>query len=221
MNFACKDFFQRIFIPSGPREETPFLLFFAGCLMSGGAAGASSLCVTYPLEYAFTRLAADGPKREFNGIMDCLLKTIAKDGPRGVYRGFAPSVGGIIVYRAGYFGLYDTMTDYVLPYCGFSKSQQHTSSMIVSKFFLALGIDIGSALLAYPLDTIRRSLMMQGGKPIEERLYHNSRECAQALWKKGGPRSFYRGAYTNCIRSVGAAMVLVLFSEIKFYTTGH
>jgi len=46
-------------------------------MASGGAAGATSLCVVYPLDFARTRLAADvgsGKDREFNGMVDCMKK---------------------------------------------------------------------------------------------------------------------------------------------------
>ena len=79
--------------------------------MSGGAAGATSLCVVYPLDFARTRLAADvgsGKAREFNGLVDCLSKVAKADGPQGLYRGFGISVIGIVAYRASYFGCFDT-----------------------------------------------------------------------------------------------------------------
>ena len=43
-------------------------------MLSGGAAGAASLCFVYPLDFARTRLAADVGKenRQFNGLVDCL-----------------------------------------------------------------------------------------------------------------------------------------------------
>jgi len=44
-------------------------------MASGGAAGATSLIVVYPLDFARTRLAADiGKKadRQFTGLLDCL-----------------------------------------------------------------------------------------------------------------------------------------------------
>ncbi|TOF86478.1 hypothetical protein CGJ15_25185, partial [Vibrio parahaemolyticus] len=77
-----------------------------------GAAGATSLCFVYPLDFARTRLAADigkGPEqREFKGLGDCLVKIFKADGPIGLYRGFGVSVQGIIIYRAAFFGFYDT-----------------------------------------------------------------------------------------------------------------
>jgi solute carrier family 25 (mitochondrial adenine nucleotide translocator), member 4/5/6/31 len=83
-------------------------------MASGGAAGATSLCFVYPLDFARTRLAADVGKagstgsREFTGLTDCLTKIFRSDGAYGLYRGFSISVVGIIVYRAAYFGTFDT-----------------------------------------------------------------------------------------------------------------
>lgn len=59
-----------------------------------------------------SRLAADvgkaGAEREFKGLGDCLGKIFKSDGLTGLYRGFGVSVQGIIIYRASYFGFYDT-----------------------------------------------------------------------------------------------------------------
>jgi solute carrier family 25 (adenine nucleotide translocator) protein 4/5/6/31 len=100
----------------GVDKKRDFWKFFAGNLASGGAAGATSLCFVYPLDFARTRLAADvgkGASREFKGLADCLIKVIfsnilflscfvkivKSDGPIGLYRGFFVSVQGIIIYR--------------------------------------------------------------------------------------------------------------------------
>jgi solute carrier family 25 (adenine nucleotide translocator) protein 4/5/6/31 len=37
-----------------------------------------------------------------------LAKIAKSDGPIGLYRGFFVSVQGIIIYRAAYFGMFDT-----------------------------------------------------------------------------------------------------------------
>lgn len=58
------------------------------------------------------RLAADvgkgAEKREFRGLGDCLKKVYKSDGLGGLYKGFGVSVQGIIIYRAAYFGFFDT-----------------------------------------------------------------------------------------------------------------
>lgn len=82
LNFAFKDYYKTIFNPYNPKTEK--VKFFFGNCASGGAAGATSLTVVYPLDFARTRLAADvgsGGDREFSGLVDCLVKVAKKDGP--------------------------------------------------------------------------------------------------------------------------------------------
>ena len=115
MNFAFKERYQALFVR--PKEEVGFAMFFLGYLAAGGAAGATSLTVSYPLEYTYTRMAAD-VGGQYNGIIDCLTKTVKSDGVLGLYRGYGPSVAGIVVYRAGYFGLYDFSKTSLIPSLG-------------------------------------------------------------------------------------------------------
>merc|ERR1711997_1339080 len=113
LNFAFKDKYKKLFM-DGLDKNQDFWKFFAGNLAAGGAAGATSLSIVYPLDFARTRLGADVGKvpseREFKGLSDCIVKCYKADGLiRGLYPGFIVSVQGIIVYRAFYFGTYDTV----------------------------------------------------------------------------------------------------------------
>nr|GMD69674.1 ADP,ATP carrier protein 1, mitochondrial [Ipomoea batatas] len=134
----------------------------AGNLASGGAAGASSLLFVYSLDYARTRLANDakaakkGGDRQFNGLVDVYRKTLASDGIAGLYRGFNISCVGIIVYRGLYFGLYDSIKPVVL------TGNLQILYRIVS--LLALLITNGAGLASYPIDTVRRRMMMTSGE---------------------------------------------------------
>ena len=110
---AIEDYFKSLF---GFKNSEGYCTWFAGNVASGGAAGASSLLFVYSLDYARTRLANDaksskgGGARQFNGLVDVYRKTLASDGIAGLYRGFVPSVVGIIVYRGLYFGVYDSLS---------------------------------------------------------------------------------------------------------------
>ena len=67
-NFAFKDTIKNMFPSYNPK--TDFWRFFATNMASGGLAGAGSLLIVYPLDFARTRLAADVGKqadREFTG----------------------------------------------------------------------------------------------------------------------------------------------------------
>lgn len=126
------------------------------------AAGATSLLFVYSLDYARTRLANDaksakgGGERQFNGLVDVYKKTLASDGIAGLYRGFGPSVLGIIVYRGLYFGMYDSIKPVVLV--------GPLEGNFLASFLLGWSVTTGAGVASYPLDTIRRRMMMTSGE---------------------------------------------------------
>lgn len=209
LNFAFKDTYKRWFI-EGVDKKKEFWKFFAGNLASGGLAGATSLCFVYPLDFARTRLAADigkGSDREFQGLADCIKKILKTDGPIGLYRGFMVSVQGIIIYRAAYFGLFDTV------------KQMVTSDPKSLNFFATWGIaqvvTVSSGILSYPWDTVRRRMMMQSGR--SDILYKNTFDCFKKIVANEGTAALYKGALSNVFRGTGGALVLALYDEIKKY----
>eukprot|EP00999_Lentomonas_sp_LEN2_P002953 NODE_811_length_1176_cov_237.785510_g770_i0.p2 GENE.NODE_811_length_1176_cov_237.785510_g770_i0~~NODE_811_length_1176_cov_237.785510_g770_i0.p2 ORF type:complete len:304 (+),score=87.21 NODE_811_length_1176_cov_237.785510_g770_i0:81-992(+) len=208
-NFAFKDTFKRMFPKKDPVTE--FWGFFAVNMASGGLAGAGSLCVVYPLDYARTRLAADvgTGKRDFNGLGDCLMKTAKRGGFFSLYNGFGVSVAGIIPYRGVYFGLFDTLKT-KNPY---AKAGGFIG--VFSKFCVAQCVAITAGYASYPFDTVRRRLQMQSEKPPEERLYKSTFHCARMIAAEEGLGAMFKGAGSNALRTVGSAMVLVLYDEIK------
>jgi len=208
-NFAFKDGIKAMF----PKvdKNTQFAQFFLINMASGGLAGAGSLCIVYPLDYARTRLASDvgSGKQQFNGLLDCLKKTAANGGVLSLYNGIGVSITGIIPYRGVYFGLFDTLS-------GYNPYQKDSNSLIraSSKFVCAQVSAITAGYASYPFDTVRRRLQMQSDKPKEEWIYEGTLDCFKKIIKDEGAASMFKGAGANALRTVGAAMVLVLYSEI-------
>ena len=209
-NFAFKDTIKALFPKYSPK--TDFFMFFMVNMASGGLAGAGSLCIVYPLDYARTRLASDvgSGKAQFTGLMDCLSKTAR--GPGGVmslYNGFGVSVMGIIPYRGVYFGMYDSLA-------GINPFRQDKGVIgLVSKFAIAQVTAITAGYASYPFDTIRRRLQMQSEKPQSEWLYKGTVDCFFKIMKDEGTGALFKGAGANALRTVGSALVLVLYGEIK------
>lgn len=207
LNFAFKDYFKRLF--GFKKEKDGYALWFMGNVASGGAAGASSLVFVYSLDYARTRLANDnksakrGGERQFKGLVDVYRKTIASDGVAGLYRGFAISCVGIIVYRGCYFGFYDSIKP-MLPN-GLEKN-------LLVTFLLGWAVTIAAGLASYPLDTIRRRMMMTSGEAVK---YDSSLACAKEIMAKEGIKSFFKGAGANILRGIAGAGVLSGFDKLK------
>jgi len=208
-NFAFKDAYQRIFNPFNKKTESG--KWFLGNLLSGGLAGASSMVFVYPLDFARTRLGVDMGKaaedRQFKGLLDCAFKIFKADGVGGLYRGFGVSVVGIFVYRAFYFGCYDTGRDLFF-------TDKHKDNIIM-KFFFAQLVVTSSESLSYPLDTIRRRMMLQSGRAVKE--YSSAFDCFQKIMKNEGASAFFKGNFSNIVRSIGSSLVLVMYDEMKKY----
>jgi len=209
LNFAFKDKYKQVFL-GGVDKNQQFWRYFLGNLASGGAAGATSLCFVYPLDFARTRLAADVGKgtaeREFSGLGNCLSKIFKSDGLVGLYRGFGVSVQGIIIYRAAYFGFFDTAKG-MLP-------NPNTTPFLVS-WAIAQTVTTVAGIISYPFDTVRRRMMMQSGR--SEKLYKNTIDCWGKIYKTEGGGAFFKGAFSNVLRGTGGALVLVLYDEIKTF----
>jgi len=207
LNFAFKEKYQKIFVRHD--KKTDFWKFFAGMLASGGAAGATSLCVVYPLDFARTRMGADVGRgandRLYNGLIDCLKKTYQHDGARGLYYGFGVSVAGIIVYRAAFFGFYDTMK--ALIYDDPKKSNPFVT------FGIGFGVETAAGIIAYPFDTVRRRMMMQAGRP--DIIYKSTMDCWRKILVNEGPTAYFKGCFSNILRGTGGAIVLVMYDEMQ------
>jgi len=212
LNFAFKDKYKQIFL--GGVDKNQFWRYFLGNLASGGAAGATSLCFVYPLDYARTRLAADvgtGGKREFTGLGNCLVKTFKSDGLIGLYRGFGVSVQGIIIYRASYFGFFDTAK-------GMLPDPKNTP--IIISWAIAQTVTTGAGIISYPFDTVRRRMMMQSGRKGADVMYKSTIDCWRKIAAQEGGKAFFKGAFSNILRGTGGALVLVLYDELKVLMFG-
>jgi len=209
LNFAFKDKYKTVFL-GGVDKHTQFWRYFLGNLASGGAAGATSLCFVYPLDFARTRLAADVGKgsaeREFSGLGNCLVKIFKSDGLTGLYRGFGVSVQGIIIYRAAYFGFFDTAK-------GMLPDPKNTP--LVISWAIAQTVTTVAGIVSYPFDTVRRRMMMQSGRA--DKMYKNTIDCWRKIAKSEGGKAFFKGAFSNILRGTGGAFVLVLYDEIKAF----
>ena len=86
---------------------------------------------------------------------------------------------------------------------------------VVLKFGLAMCVDVAAACFAYPLDTVRRRMMMQSG--AKEKLYTSSLGCVSQVMRTEGPGGFFRGVFANNMRAIASALVLVLYDEAKKY----
>jgi len=192
-------------------SKTQFLESLGSKLFSGGLAGAVANTICYPFDFARTRLASDvkAGQGQFKGIWDCIYTTTKRQGLTGLYTGWSVTVAGAFVYRAGQLGLFKTIQD-LNPYANDKGSIG----------WLASFVSVTAARTAimpfnYPFDTVRRRMMLQSEKPLAERLYKGSFDCARQVLAKEGLRGMYKGMLPEIFRGVGGSLVIVAYDRIK------
>ena len=213
LNFAFKDFFKQRF--SYRKDEVGYGKFFLGNVISGSLAGSASLVFVYSLDLCRTKLSNDkknakkGGAKQYSGMMDVYRQTYAVDGLRGLYAGFVISCIGIAIYRGFYFGMFDTVKD---------LSPRSLRNNFLYNFLLGWAVTVVAGLLSYPIDTVRRRMMMAAGHSGQQ--YASSLSCAAGILRNEGPRSFFKGAGANIIRGVAGAGVLAIYGQLELLLFG-
>lgn len=212
LNFMVKDEIKKHF--SFDKKKYGYGMYFMGNIVSGGIAGCVSLCFVYSLDYARTRLTNDnksakhGGQKQFNGLVDVYRKTFQQDGIAGLYRGFVISAVGIFIYRGLYFGMFDSIKP-LMPI----KYRDNFSA----NFLLGYTITVCAGLASYPIDTVRRRMMMTSGEAVK---YNGSIHCAREILQKEGFKSYFKGAGANILRGIAGALVISGYDRLQLIFFG-
>uniref|UniRef100_A0A8C8M6D4 Solute carrier family 25 member 42 n=1 Tax=Oncorhynchus tshawytscha TaxID=74940 RepID=A0A8C8M6D4_ONCTS len=81
----------------------PFPHFLAGSL-----AGTTAVMLTYPLDIVWARMAVT-PRQMYSNIMHVFVRITQEEGIKTLYRGFCPTILGVIPYSGITFFTYETL----------------------------------------------------------------------------------------------------------------
>lgn len=213
LSFAFKDLFRSIMNLDTQTNKGAVVL---GNFAASGGAGGAALFVLYPLDMARTRLAADvglnAESRRFKGMFHCLGSIYKENGVKGLYAGMGVSITGVILFRALFMGGYDVVKHFL----GIAPDK----TPFWKKFLAAQGVTLTAGTLCYPLDTVRRRMMMQAkeaSKPGAEAVlvYRSAPHAFGRILREEGVRGIYSGLSANLIRGVSGAVLLVGYDEVK------
>lgn len=214
LNIAFRDYFRLVLVSKVNRQLNPWQ-FSISNLTAGGLSAAITLCFLYPLDFARTRLAVDGifnncNKRQFKGLFHCLSETCLQErGFYGLYRGFVASLQFTVASRAIFFGVFDTARTII------SEDFLRQEFSFIMNWSLAQTSIILSSLICYPLDTVRRRIMLESGNKIKK--YQSISDCFVKILNNEGAASFYKGALSNSLRCTSGALILAIYYELLKY----
>lgn len=82
----------------------------------------------------------------------------------------------------------------------------------IASFLLGWTVTTAAGFVSYPLDTIRRRMMMTSGGTVH---YKSMFDAASQIVAKEGSRSLFKGAGANILRGVASAGVLSLYDKAQ------
>ncbi|KAF2487148.1 mitochondrial carrier domain-containing protein [Neohortaea acidophila] len=183
--------------------------------VAGGVGGVCSVLVGHPFDLVKVRLQT-AEKGVYNGAMDVVRKTIAREGPvRGLYAGVsAPLVGVTPMFAVSFWG-YGVGKQLVESF-GNVKDGQFTPAQVATAGFFSA---IPQTLITAPFERVKIILQIQGQKqlaPGEKPKYSGGPDVVRQLYKEGGIRSVYRGSAMTLMRDgPGSAVYFATYELIK------
>lgn len=76
---------------------------------------------------------------------------------------------------------------------------------------------MGFQCLFYPIDTVRRRIMMQSGRIDSQKDYHGVLDCVRKMKQREGYKGFFRGVWVNQIRTLCPTLMIIVSDTCKNY----
>ncbi|RHZ47452.1 hypothetical protein CDV55_100855 [Aspergillus turcosus] len=196
VQFGSYNFYKKFAEPFPDADLSPIRR-----LLCGGAAGITSVIVTYPLDIVRTRLsiqsasfAALGQRSEQLPGMFTTMVLIYKNegGFVALYRGILPTVAGVAPYVGLNFMTYESVRKYLTP-----EGDKNPSPW---RKLLAGAISGAVAqTCTYPFDVLRRRFQVNTMSGMGYR-YTSVWDAVRVIFAEEGLRGFFRGIVPNLLK---------------------
>jgi solute carrier family 25 (adenine nucleotide translocator) protein 4/5/6/31 len=200
LRFAFMDYYQRL-ASFGSDAQSSGELSLPRQMLSGALAGGSAMLVVYPLDLARTRLSVHVGQSAGSGMMRLIGETWRAQGRRGIYRGMGISLLEIMPYTAVAMGGYEFLKGQI-PADGAGGGATE-----LKKLGAGWVSGVSASLICYPLDTVKRQLMIQNGAG-------GAGAVIRSLYASGGVRGFYHGCTLNALKSAPCVALTYVLNDV-------
>ncbi|XP_044737043.1 mitochondrial coenzyme A transporter SLC25A42 [Chrysoperla carnea] len=176
--------------------------------LSGSLAGVTSQSLTYPLDLARARMAVTA-KDEYSTLRQVFVKIWIEEGPRTFYRGYVPTILGVIPYAGVSFFTYDTLKNSYKDYYG-----AFPTNPMISLVFGAVAGALGQTS-SYPLDIVRRR--MQTSRPKANMPKKTIIQTLIKIYREEGIiGGFFKGLSMNWVKGpIAVGISFATYDRIK------
>ena len=187
------------------------------------ASSSSTSTLTSSSSTSSTPTSSSTPRtQQYRGIAHAARTIAAEEGLVALWRGWLPSVIGVVPYVGLNFAVYETLKDLLLQVRDLRDERQLG---VVER--LACGAAAGTTgqTVAYPLDVVRRRMQMSGwdganalhgdGRGHAVR-YTGMSDCFRRTVAEEGVRALFKGLWPNYIKVVPSiAIAFVSYEQLK------
>lgn len=177
-------------------------------ILTGASAGATEAFVVVPFELIKIRLQDRASAGKYNGMIDCVVKTVRAEGPLALYNGLESTLWRHILWNAGYFGCIFQIRA-LLPKA-LDKGQQMQNDLIAG----AIGGTIGTVLNT-PMDVVKSRIQNSPKVAGSIPKYNWAWPALGTVMKEEGFTALYKGFIPKVLRlGPGGGILLVVFTEV-------
>lgn len=197
-------------------------------LGAGACAGIIAMSATYPMDMVRGRLTVQTEKSpyQYRGIFHALSTVLREEGPRALYKGWLPSVIGVVPYVGLNFAVYESLKDWIVKTKPLGLVEDSELNITTK---LACGAAAGTVgqTVAYPLDVIRRRMQMVGwhnassvvsgeGTNKAALEYTGMVDAFRKTVRNEGFKALYKGLVPNSVKVVPSiAIAFVSYEVVK------
>ncbi|XP_015177391.1 PREDICTED: mitochondrial coenzyme A transporter SLC25A42-like isoform X1 [Polistes dominula] len=189
IQFTAHEQWKRILQVENPETAVPVKR-----LMAGSLAGVTSQGLTYPLDLVRARMAVT-LKSEYKTLRQMILRIYKDEGFLAFYRGFTPTMLGVIPYAGTSFFTYDTLKHLVAEYSHYTSEIPGMTTALSLLCGAVAGV-VGQTS-SYPLDIVRRRMQTAA---IKNRHYQTVTSTIVKIYKEEGLMAFFKGLSMNWVK---------------------
>ncbi|TRY92179.1 hypothetical protein DNTS_014320 [Danionella cerebrum] len=160
-------------------------------LMAGSLAGTTAAMITYPLDMVRARMAVT-PKEMYSNILHVFVRISREEGLKTLYRGFTPTILGVIPYAGLSFFTYETLKKLHVEHTGCTEPSP------VERLCFGACAGLISQSASYPLDVVRRRMQTAG---VTGHTYASILgTIREIVTEEGVIRGLYKGLSMNWVK---------------------
>ncbi|OQV17081.1 Mitoferrin-1 [Hypsibius exemplaris] len=173
--------------PLGDYEALPLNVSPYTHMGAGALAGIMEHCVMYPVDSVKTRMQSIRLASTYRGPVDALIKMVSTEGFLRPVRGIQAVFVGAGPAHAMYFACYENVKTLLEAQLGHGPLAHGLAGSAAAVFHDAV---------MNPAEVVKQRMQMFNSS------YKSCTQCFTAIWRREGPRAFYRSYFTQLTMNV-------------------